>query len=182
MRNILWKRCDREGHDACRFMPDGVLPIIEGCATFMQGTEAAQLFYRVVCDESWGSICARVSGWVGARNIDILIQLEDSGSWSINGIAAEGLAGLQDIDLGFTPATNTNALRRLDSRIGEEIETTAVWLDTDDWAVKRLTQVYRRIDRYAYDYRSPLHDFQATLIVDEFGVITDYPGLWVAVR
>jgi hypothetical protein len=28
-----------------------------------------------------------------------------------------------DIDLGFTPATNTNAIRRLDLRLGENIET-----------------------------------------------------------
>jgi hypothetical protein len=53
--------------------------------------------------------------------------------------------GLLDVDLGFTPASNTNAIRRLDLGIGETTETIAVWLDTADWTVKPLTQSYERL-------------------------------------
>jgi len=40
-----------------------------------------------------------------------------------------GVDALRDIDLGFTPATNMNAIKRLQLPIGEHAEFTAVWLD-----------------------------------------------------
>jgi len=50
-----------------------------------------------------------------------------------------------------------------------------------DWSIKRLPQRYRRLAYDAYEYSSPMHDFQAIVRVDQFGVVIDYPGLWVAV-
>jgi len=180
MRNILWKRTDQEGHDACRFARAGGQSIIEGRAAFRQGPAAAGLAYRLVCDSEWRSLQASVTGWIGERDIGVFIQGSQDGSWCVNGETIDGLAGLQDVDLGFTPASNTNAILRLNLRVGDEAETTAVWLDTDDWTVKRLPQAYRRIDSYAYEYRSPLHDFRTILLVEKFGVVVEYPGLWIA--
>ena len=102
-----------------------------------------------------------------------------SGRWSVNGGDDNALAGLEDIDLGFTPASNTNAIRRLNLAEGEEAESVAVWLDTEDWNVKPLRQSYCRVGGSAYDYKSPMHDYRATLLVDDFGAVREYPGLWV---
>lgn len=180
MHTILWKRLDREGHDACRFMQVHDKWVIEGNAAFDHGPDFASIAYRLVCDSAWVSVEASVKGWVGSHDLDIFIQRTGAGSWSVNGNIREDMAGLKDVDLGFTPATNTNAIRRLGQRQGEWVETTAVWLDTDDWIVKRLPQSYRHAHETAYDYISPLHDFRATLKVDSFGAVTEYPGLWVA--
>ena len=87
---------------------------------------------------------------------------------------------LLDVDLGFTPASNTNAIRRLDLRIGASAETTALWLDTDDWTLKPLHQIYTRTGPNRYDYASPQHDYRATLVTDDFGAVLTYPALWQA--
>lgn len=181
MHNILWKNLHSPGHDACRFAetPDGWA--IEGAAVFSADGTPARLFYRLLCDPNWSSLRAAVTGWVGDRSINISLLRRRGDRWSVDGKMDDALAGLHDIDLGFTPASNTNALRRLNIALGDQVETVAVWLDPETWTVKPLPQTYRRVRVDAYDYTSPSHDYRATLQVDDFGAITDYPGLWTRV-
>jgi hypothetical protein len=53
----------------------------------------------------------------------------------------EGLCG---IDLGFTPATNLNPVRRLSLEVRQAADATAAWLDPSDWHLKRFVQQYER--------------------------------------
>lgn len=174
----LWRRLDLPGHDACRFLHDGLGWVTEGCAVFTTRGRVATLSYRLRCDDDWVSRSASVQGWIDAEPLAIEIARTTQGGWSVNGIEIRKLKGLSDIDLGFTPATNTHALRRLDLTVGETAETTAVWLDDADWTVKPLPQSYRRASANGYDYASPLHDFRARLRTDDFGAVLDYPQLW----
>lgn len=176
--SCLWRRLEAVGHDACRYGADELGWLVEGCAVFTEGGQVATLSYRLRCDEAWRSRSASIHGWVGAETLAIEIVHTPEGGWRVDGQERPELAGLVDIDLGFTPATNTNAIRRMDLSVGEQGETTAVWLDTEDWQVKPLRQIYRRVEPQAYDYESPTHDFRAQLTIDEAGVIADYPGLW----
>lgn len=177
---VLWKRQGLEGHDACRFAETREGWTIEGMAVFEHDGGAAALTYSLLCDKQWSSQMATVRGWVGESEIELLIERASNGDWSINGRNDRALTGLEDIDLGFTPASNTNAIRRLSLTEGEEAKLVAVWLDAEDWKVKPLRQSLRRIGGNAYDYESPMHDYRATLLVDDFGAVQDYPGLWVA--
>lgn len=182
MHTVLWKRLDRDGHDACRFTKTHDTWNIEGSAVFEHNGSVADLAYRLVCDSEWCSVQASVTGSIGSEGIELLIERDGVETWRVNGSVREDLAGLKDIDLGFTPASNTSAIRRLNLCEGCEARSTAVWLDTEDGAVKPLPQIYRRIGRNAYDYTSLLHDYRATLTVDDFGVVAEYPRLWVMVR
>jgi hypothetical protein len=47
--------------------------------------------------------------------------------------------------------------------------------------VKPLLQTYRRLARGTYEYESPANDFRASLVVDEFGAVQEYPTLWTMV-
>ncbi|WP_322864773.1 putative glycolipid-binding domain-containing protein (plasmid) [Aquicoccus sp. G2-2] len=182
MHTILWKRLDQEGHDACRFAKTAGGWTIEGAAVFEHDGNPANLAYRLVCDQQWTSLEASVSGWIGRSNIRINIERADDDGWCVNGKKNKALAGLKDIDVGFTPASNTNAIRRLNLSESDEAKSVAVWLDTADWTIKPLPQTYRRVHGHAYEYTSPQHDYRATLLVDGFGAVTDYPGLWVMRR
>lgn len=179
MYTVLWKRLGQEGHDACRFVQTGDGWSIGGTAVFEHGGHAADLAYDMACDRQWLSLTASVRGWIGRNRIDLHIERREGVRWSVNGRIDESLTGLMDIDLGFTPASNTNAIRRLHLSEGDEAQSVAVWLDTDDWAIRQLPQTYRRIRQNAYEYESPRHDYRATLLVDEFGAVTEYPDLWV---
>ena len=178
---VLWRRIGTEGMDACSFdlSEDGCT--ISGSALYLERIEPAKFEYSVTCNSEWSSQAAQVSGWIGSERREFLVSRNAAGAWFANGEEIEGVHGLLDIDLGFTPATNTNAIRRLALAVGEEAETTALWLDTEDWCFKPLTQVYRRTSETELSYRSPSHDYAATLLTDHFGIVRQYPHLWSAV-
>ncbi len=140
MHIVLWRRLDHDGHDACRFFETADGWTIDGSAVFEHEGRAASLSYRLLCDRGWASRSAHVRGWIGGHRFDLEVERDDDDAWRINGEIAPGLAGLKDLDLGFTPASNTNAIRRLDLSEGAEADSVAVWLDADDWTVKRLPQ------------------------------------------
>jgi uncharacterized protein len=176
-RTALWQRLDVDGMDACVVDRHGDGFRLSGTAVFLSDG-AAKLDYAVTCDRRWFSRSATVSGWVGGRTRSCEMVKSPQGGWSVNGQTIAGLNGLHDVDLGFTPATNLNALNRLRLEIGATAQTTALWLDPDDWAVKPLIQIYHRLSETFYAYASPMHDYSAQLEVDNFGLIRLYPGLW----
>ena len=182
LRNVLWRRLDAEGMDACRFGSTDDGWEILGTAIYLAAGRAARLDYRVACDPDWRTTQAHVVGWMGGDEVALhLLQAADRG-WMLNGDPLAGVQGLLDVDLGFTPATNTNAIRRLGPRPGETVETTAVWLDPDDGVFKPLRQIYRRLSPTSLYYESPSHGYAAELRTDDFGIVRSYPGLWTAIE
>ena len=83
-----------------------------------------------------------------------------------------------DVDLSFTPATNTLPIRRLGLEIGEETEIHVVWLIWPELSIQRVLQRYTRLaeDRYRYTQ----DEFEAELTVDRHGLVLEYEGLWRA--
>jgi uncharacterized protein len=84
-----------------------------------------------------------------------------------------------DVDLSFTPATNTLPIRRLGLDIGEEAEIHVAWLVWPELTVQRVLQRYTRLaaDRYRYTQ----DEFEAELTVDRQGLVLEYEGLWRAI-
>ncbi|MFD1796386.1 hypothetical protein FQV27_00510 [Paracoccus aurantiacus] len=173
---IVWRRLDLPGHDACRQWQDGERQGLDGVAVWRDPAGPAHLAYQVTCDPDWITRSVRVQGRVGVREITLSIHRGETGNWHASGEELPDLCGLQDIDLGFTPATNTLPIRRLRQQGKTQAEIAAVWLDTEDFALKRLPQTYRRTEK-GWHYNSP--GFEADLSVDADGFVTDYPDLWI---
>ena len=174
----LWQRLDTPGHDACAIAEDGGGHVIDGMAVFRDTDGIARLRYRVDCDAEWLTRRAWIDGWVGARRIDLQIARTEESQWTLNGELVAIVDGLRDVDLGFTPATNVLPIRRLRLDIGEEASAPAAWIDTADWRLKRLEQIYRRTSASTFDYRAPDQRYEGQLSVDDAGVVAHYPGLW----
>ena len=84
-----------------------------------------------------------------------------------------------DVDLSFTPATNTLPIRRLGLEVGEEADIHVAWLVWPELGVRRVRQRYARLAPNRYRYAQD--DFAAELTVDEQGLVLDYEGLWNAI-
>lgn len=166
--------------DACRFRSGPGGWTISGTAIFIEDGAGASLDYEVTCGDDWSARNAAVSGWFGRTQVSLFVERTDTTGWRMNGAPLTVAPGVVDIDLAFTPATNTTAIRRLDPRPGQEVETTVLWLDTADWTLQPLPQVYRRKSATVLAYASPRHDYRDDLTIDGFGVVEHYPGLWVA--
>ncbi len=175
---VLWRRVDEPGHDACRIEQHEDGWRIAGAAVFRHQGVPAWMRYSVDCDAFWRTLRCEAEGFAGQP---IAFEVaKTAGRWLIDGRPEPGFDGIEDIDLGFTPATNLLAIRRLALEPGAQASVDAVWFDPEERRFKLLPQEYACLSARGYRYRSPLHDFEAILEVDPFGCVTDYPGLWIA--
>ena len=176
---MFWRRLDLPGHDACRLEKHGDGWQLDGASVFRsENGQPARLDYRVHCDKAWHPKWGRVRGWIGSLAVDFAIAHGGNGGWTLNDQTVQGLAHCTDLDLGFTPATNLLALRRLNLKIGESAESPAAWLDLEDEGLSALVQSYERRSETEYWYQAARFDYEALLVVTADGFVTDYPKLW----
>lgn len=184
MQSILWRRCDRPGLEAARleqFGPAGSGWRLTGNLVVEDHGRGCALEYRVTCDRLWCTRRALVRGWIGTDIVDVELEVDDAGQWTVNDIPQPSVRGCVDVDFGFTPATNLLPIRRLALAVGEEARVRAAWLRFPSLTVEPLEQRYRREDERRYLYDSAFGRFTATLDVNEHGLVTQYGDVWVAV-
>ena len=167
---IVWRGTDPAGHDACRIFPHA----LEGMAVLAQPPSA--LAYRVVCDSAWRTHSVALSGWIASREINLSLRVE-AGQWFLNDVEQPQVEGCLDVDLNFTPSTNTLPIRRLGLAVGESATISVAWLRFPELTLERLAQTYRRTAERVWEYASD--DFSARMEVDEEGLVTTYGELWV---
>lgn len=170
-----WRALDRDGEDKCRLARTGGGFMLVGHARFRDGQGWAALDYVVRLDEDWHSLGADVSGDYGGETVAWRLSRE-GGVWMLNDAALPGLEDAQDVDLSFTPATNTMPLRRL-PEVGR-LECTAAWLRLPGPKVSALTQSYTRERGGLVRYTAEETEYETHLAVDANGFVTLYPGLW----
>lgn len=134
----------------------------------------------MVCDASWSTTAAKVSGWLGPADVEIELTVDPEHNWRLNGLERPAVAGCIDLDLNFSPSTNLLPIRRLNLAVGEEAEVKAAWLRFPSFELEPLSQIYRRVDESTYRYESGGGSFVADLEVDRVGFVTNYPGIWQA--
>jgi len=178
IHTVVWRRLDAPGHEwsQLRMAPSG--PELSGTAVFLHKHEPCRLSYTVHCDEEWATRWAHVSGSVGEVMVDVRVERLHDGSWSINDEIVPAVAGALDVDLAFSPSTNTLPIRRLGLAIGESSEVRATWLTFPEFVLEPLVQRYTRIGPLAWRYESRDGAFVRELTVDDRGLVVEYPGIW----
>lgn len=167
------------GHEYCSVYQEAERWFVSGTAVFNNNGEPCRLEYLIECNNDWETSAARVSGWVGEKVIDIELGVEFDRRWLLNGVEQPVVHGCTDVDLNFSPSTNLLPIRRLNLAVGQHALVNAAWLRFPTFELERLEQIYRRVDEMRYRYESNGGAFVAELKVDPFGLVTDYPGLWV---
>lgn len=170
-----WRALDREGEDKCRLARTKGGWMLVGHARFRDGQGWAALDYVVRLDEDWRSLGADISGEHGGESIGWRLGRDATG-WRLNDAPLPGLEAATDVDLGFTPATNTMPLRRL-PEVGR-LDCTAAWLRLPGPKVTALTQSYTRERGGMVRYSARESGYETHLAVDPHGFVTLYPGLW----
>lgn len=107
------------------------------------------------------------------------IATED-GRWWVDEEERSDLAGCTDVDLGWTPSTNTLPIRRTSLPVGESVMVQAAWVTFPDLVIRLSQQRYERVDELTWMYRSG--DFTAELATDQFGFVVRYgEDVWCTV-
>jgi hypothetical protein len=175
-RRVSWRRTDEvetDEHATLIVRPTGVSLV--GTLLGADGGVPLRLEYRVLTDGNGLTAAAHVRELRGFEQRTVTIERSAKGSWSVDGKAAPSLRGCTDVDLGFSPSTNTLPIRRLKLAIGASQTIEAAWLRFPEMTVEKGHQTYSRIDALTYRYESGT--FAAELTVDDDGLVITY-AVW----
>jgi uncharacterized protein len=156
--------------------------IFRGTILTLAADAAAEARYEIVCDRSFRTRQANVSvcDVTGERTLQIATE---NGRWYENGRENKTVIGAVDIDLGWSPSTNTLPIKRLKLAIGQTSgEFIAAWVRFPDLTLQPLPQEYVRLADRQYQYSSRSGAFIAKLLVDDHDLVLDYEGYWQRVR
>jgi hypothetical protein len=175
-RSILWRRVRDPGMDRCELTtgPDGHR--LSGTALFSGNGLPVEIRYSIALDERWRTRIVGVHVRAPADVRSVALRSDGEGNWEVGGEPIDDLAGATDVDLAWTPATNTIPIRRLDLDVGAGAETLVAFVPYPDRLVERRAQSYTRLAERRYRYQSG--DFSTDLTVDAAGIVTQYPGMW----
>lgn len=179
---MRWRRLDVPGREQARVERTAAGWRLTGELDVEEAGVAAQLRYAIDCDPQWGTRSALIAGEVNGDPIRFALAADGAGLWTRDGTPLPALAGALDVDLGFTPATNTLPIRRLGLAVGESAPVRSAWLRFPELRLEPLEQTYTREAEQSFRYRARVdgEPFTARLETDAFGRVLRYEGLWEA--
>lgn len=168
-RSIRWRGLDLETLEHAHVVANGRDTRIRGAVI---GPDFG-MFYRLKLDENGHTRTVKIE-----RTDGKVLELfcDGAGGWSDD--RAEPVAALRgcvDVDIWPTPMTNSLPLWRTDWT-DQPKRLAMAWIDATTLEVRRSEQVYTRLDESRYRFQSG--DFEALIVVDDEGIVKDYPGLF----
>lgn len=153
--------------------PDGWT--MRGAVTVPVDDDHADIRYMVNTDEAWVTkgVDVEITDTTGQQRISVVVK---GGEWTVNGDRDDSLSGCVDVDLGWTPATNTLPIRRLSLDVGEKATTRSAWLRFPEFDLEPSDQTYERIGETRWRYTSGSADHLIETTAD--GIVTSYGDLW----
>jgi hypothetical protein len=187
-RTVIWQGIWRPGAEWCELRQTAGGWSFAGTALVAVDGRPNHVRYDISLDHGWATQAVQIDARDGAGTERRLrLAADASRTWQAVGgpddmrLAEHTLApvhGLVDIDLGFSPSTNTLPIRRLAPAIGESVDVTAVWMRFPELTIEPLPQRYVRLDERRYRYESNDGAFVAELEVDDLGLVISYEGGW----
>ena len=153
---------------------------LRGLAVLPLDGAPCHIDYTVAVDRDWMPWTCSVRVMLPTHVRTVELRSDHVGRWEVNGEPAPHLDGCADIDLGWTPATNTVPIRRLDMEVGETASVSAAWIRFPELDVVANAQRYTRLAPDRWRYRSGEYDFE--LLTDAAsGLVLAYgDDLWRA--
>lgn len=179
--HMRWRRVDEPGSEEAQIEQTSDGWCLTGQVDAQDSGVSATLRYRIDCDRDWRTRFAVIEGVSGGHRIHFDLEAHD-GLWTLDGRPLPALSGALDIDLGFTPATNTLPIRRLGLAVGETAAVTSAWLRFPELRLELLEQTYTREAERVYRYVADVDGapFSALLDTDSYGRVLRYGNLWEA--
>ena len=175
-----WRRLDVPGQEDAHIERTAGGWRLRGALDVTEAGRSAHLRYAIDCDPRWHTRSALVEGEAGGAAVRFALACDGAGRWTRDGVALPALDDAQDIDLGFTPATNTLPIRRLALAVGATAPVRSAWLRFPELRLEPLEQTYVREAARRFRYRALIdgEPFVARLDTDAWGRVIRYEGLW----
>lgn len=180
-RELMWRTVDVPGFEHVRLddshpgwdVYDSMLvrehdgQVRRGGYTLIVDKESRTLEIRIMVEQQPGSMTA------------LHLLATGDGTWTdADERRIPELDGCIDIDIQWSPLTNTLPVRRLDLQPGEEREITVAYIELPSLTVRRVRQRYTGLGDRAVRYASETRDFIRELTLDDDGFVVQYPDLF----
>ncbi len=177
-RTVRWSRVDSPGIEHCHLETTAVEVNAEGVVVALRGDVRFGLHYRLTCDTAWRIRNAEIRIVGKSRSLKLIS--DGDGHWrDQSGSILSELDGCIDIDISATPFTNTLPIRRLNLKPGQSAELSMVYIAVPDLTPRKVKQRYTCLQaNQLYRYEGLDSGFTADVVVDEDGLIVDYPGIF----
>ena|SRR5215471_12441832 len=178
VRAGLWRWIPTAGLERFELLQSAEGWTLRGTILTLASGEPAEARYEIFCDLSWDTRRADISvrDSRGQRSLRVI---KENGRWSENGQLNRTLDACHDIDLEWSPSTNTIPIRRLRMPVGQASGVlTAAWVRFPSLTVETLPQEYRHTSEQQYVYSSRNGSFIAEVVVDDQDLVLDYQGFW----
>jgi uncharacterized protein len=174
--DLLWRSRVLSSVEHFSYRPGVESNSLRGTVVLPRDGRPTTISYQVAVGRSWEVTRCRVAvlDLQGESVIDVAAK---GGTWWVDGAERNDLAGCTDIDLGWTPSTNTLPIRRTDLDIGGSATIRAAWITFPELRVRPADQCYQRTGERKWRYESD--DFIAELTTDHLGFVVRYgEDLW----
>lgn len=136
--------------------------------------------YTLIIDKVWRVLELRIMAETQPGNmIAQHLLASGDGAWTdADERRIPSLDGCIEVDIAWTPLTNTLPVRRLDLQGNEPQEIDVVYVSMPDLGISRVRQRYTRLGDHRVRYESLSSGFTRELTIDDEGFVVDYPDLF----
>lgn len=177
-RTLLWLSEQAPGAEYVRLWQRREGYRVHGHWVGVADGEPGRASYQLDLDSHWAVRRLRAAWFTATATRRLHLHGDAAGGWHVNGQLRPDLSGCTDIDLAWTPLTNTLPIRRLDLAVGEQRDISVAYIAAGTLTVTPDGQRYTRLAARRWRYESLDTPFVADLTVDGEGLIVDYPPLF----
>lgn len=107
-----------------------------------------------------------------------IIGKRTENKWFINDIEKPLFVGIKFIDISISPFTNSLPINYLTLEVGKSKEIEVIYINLLKEGICSLKQKYRRQKKNVYTYENVQRDYKADIVVDENGLVVNYPDIF----
>lgn len=133
--------------------------------------------YHLTIDINWNILEFSIESEVNTVK-NRLTGKKQQDNWEINGNINPDFKGFQYIDISLTPFTNTLPVNKLKLPENRAQEIEVIYIDVLNHQIRPAQQRYTRTSSDRYLYENIQSDFKAEIVVDENGLVIQYPELF----
>jgi uncharacterized protein len=178
IRSVLWRRRDVPGTEWCELNVGAAAKAMHGVIAMAWDGQPWRIEYAIELDTAGLTRTVTIDANGGSSTVSLSLHADGQGRWRRGEAIVVDSPDALDVDLGFSPATNTLPIRRLGLAIGESAEIGVAWVLFPSFEVEYGRQRYTRLGERRWRYQSI--GFEAELTIDEDGLVEDYAE-WEAV-
>jgi uncharacterized protein len=177
--NILWSGREYYSLENCFVSTAGSDWQISSVIIGMYKESIYKVEYLIRTTRKWETRSIELRSWNANTFRELKLEGDGMGVWHSDGKELDAFKGCIDVDISLTPFTNTLPIKRLQLPENESQEIKVIHFDVLADEIRSVTQCYTRLPEKKYRFENVPNDFEADIEVDEFGLVIDYPQLFV---